>query len=141
MMLDANANIDIQNADGNTALHLTAMLYRPEIVEMFPADADVRIQNKNGDTALHLACTQRIICDSGECLKSLLQKRRVDVDIQNILGYTGLHYAFQRSFTKAIQLLIKKGGKLDIKDKCGRTPLDMDPYCLNHNTKRSYLPQ
>jgi ankyrin repeat protein len=48
-----------------------------------------------------------------------------DVDAFNANGQTALHRAAQRGADKIVQFLADRGAKLDMKDKQGRTPLDL----------------
>jgi uncharacterized protein len=48
-----------------------------------------------------------------------------DVNAANMNGLTALHGAAARGADRIAQLLVEKGAKLDIKDKKGRTPLDV----------------
>ena len=55
-MLELNANINHQDDDGNTALHLAAAQKQNETAKiLIDKDADVRIRNKKGMTPLMLA--------------------------------------------------------------------------------------
>ncbi|GET26009.1 ankyrin repeat domain-containing protein [Prolixibacter sp. NT017] len=50
-LIDAHANLDIQNNEGSTALHAAAFFCRIEIVQMLmDAGADKNIQNNHGAT-------------------------------------------------------------------------------------------
>jgi hypothetical protein len=52
LLLDAGADIGIQNNDGSTALHVAAFFCHPEIVKMLlKKGADKSIKNKYGSTA------------------------------------------------------------------------------------------
>lgn len=48
-----------------------------------------------------------------------------DVNAVNKNGLTALHGAAARGADQIVQLLVEKGARLDIKDKKGRTPLDV----------------
>jgi RNA polymerase sigma-70 factor (ECF subfamily) len=47
----------------------------------------------------------------------------VDIDAQNEVGQTLLHWAVQQGRADAVELLIRHGAALDIQDKSGHTPL------------------
>ena len=50
-LIDANAELDIQNSEGSTALHAAAFFCRVEIVKLLlEAGADKTIENKHGAT-------------------------------------------------------------------------------------------
>jgi ankyrin repeat protein len=48
-----------------------------------------------------------------------------DVNATNDLGFTAIHYAAQTGRTRIIELLAANGAKLDVKNKAGKTPLDL----------------
>jgi ankyrin repeat protein len=48
-----------------------------------------------------------------------------DVNATNDLGFTAIHYAAQTGRTRIIELLAASGARLDIKNKAGKTPLDL----------------
>jgi hypothetical protein len=53
MLIEAKANLNLQNKDGSTALHTAAFLCHPEIVEaLLKAGADKAIKTNTGATAL-----------------------------------------------------------------------------------------
>src|SRR5262245_52678232 len=58
-----------------------------------------------------------------EAVKVLLD-RHVDLNAVTDAGQTALHFA-ALSMDSVVELLVMNGAKLDIKDKQGRTPLDM----------------
>ena len=55
----------------------------------------------------------------------LLIERGADVNAVNSRGLTAMHYAAKSGNDQAVQLLADHGGKLDVKDRLGRTPTDM----------------
>ena len=96
--------------------------------------ADPSIEQKNHVTALILAAglgrglgvfndefaTEK---QQYEAVKVLLD-RHVDVNAATDAGQTALHFA-ALSMDTVVELLVMNGAKLDLKDKQGRTPLDM----------------
>jgi ankyrin repeat protein len=60
MLIDARANLNVQDKHGDTPLHVAIMKNNLIIVQMLiDAGADVNVQAKNGRTALHLAADLR----------------------------------------------------------------------------------
>src|SRR5437762_7755058 len=49
----------------------------------------------------------------------------VDINAFNMNGQTAVHSAVARGATSVVRYLAENGAKLDIKDKQGRTPLDV----------------
>ena len=69
MLLKHNADLNIQDNSGYTALHLAVNARDENLVRLcFEHHADVNIQNNSGYTALHLAVNARDVikyCTSG----------------------------------------------------------------------------
>ncbi len=55
----------------------------------------------------------------------LLLDKGADVNAVNSRNMTAAHYAARTGNDEALKLLVERGAKLDIKDRIGRTPLDM----------------
>jgi uncharacterized protein len=96
--------------------------------------ADPNARQKNGSTALMLAAglgrgTSAFTKDyatEGELLESVkvLIAAGADVNALDDAGETPLHYGAQAS-DDIVKYLAEKGAKLDVKDKKGRTPVEM----------------
>lgn len=107
MLITAGANIDIQNDNGNTSLHLVTC---HEITKLLiAAGAQLDIQNNDGWTPLHWSAY------FGEIeITKLLIEAEANLDIQNNNGYTALHYAV--AYTETRQMLIKAGANVNIQN-------------------------
>jgi ankyrin repeat protein len=96
--------------------------------------ADAALTQRSGATALMLAAGlgrgtgafQKDVGTEADLLEAvkLCVEHGVDVNAVNGTGETALHFAVQ-SGDSLVQYLAQKGALLDVKDKQGRTPLDV----------------
>lgn len=86
--------VNIQNANGETALHLLAHNNRPEIIRyLLLLNANVGLQDYEGNTALHIAVKQKHI----DVLRIILQKgsdHAKYIDKKNNGKFYGIMLAF-----------------------------------------------
>jgi len=75
-------NVNLQNMDGGTALHLASMSGSREVVKMLLRfkNIDINLQNNNGYTALHMA----VLYKNKDIVKVLLRNKDIDVNIKNM---------------------------------------------------------
>ena len=84
---------------------------------------DPNLKNPDGMTALHLAIKSKQTYTA----KLLVNNSRVDKNCQDEAGNTPMHWATRKLLMDVVELLLKKGAKIDIKNKGGKTPLqDVD---------------
>jgi ankyrin repeat protein len=102
---------------------------------LLDAGADPTIKQPRGTNALMMSCgvgrglgvfakdvgTEADLRRAAE----LLINKGVDVNLANDDGLTGVHIAAQAGLDSVVRLLAEHGAKLDVKDKRGRTPVDM----------------
>ena len=124
LLLDHNADVNIQDKDGRTPLHWCAREGNENLCRLLlEHNADVNIQEKHGFTALHW-CAFR----GYENLFRLLLERNADVNIQDKDGSTPLHLSARRNrdCSMIIDLLVKYGVQnLNIHDAEGLTLLQL----------------
>lgn len=144
ILLEAGANVNAQNLQGDTPLHTNIFVgmtkTQPYLTDrsrdknekltnsiiklLLKYKANVDIQNKSGETPLFLAIRSRIFADV-----EILVNSSANVNVQNTDGDTPLHinisnYKIQ---THGItQLLVKANANANIQNKLGQTPL----HCL-----------
>jgi len=105
VLMDKGANPSIATEDHSTPLMVAAGLGVP-----LAASED----NIEGATK----------GDPIEAVKLFLQAG-ADVNAANDLGFTAMHYAAQTGRSRVIEILAANGARLDIKNKAGKTPLDL----------------
>uniref|UniRef100_A0ABD2XC71 Uncharacterized protein n=1 Tax=Trichogramma kaykai TaxID=54128 RepID=A0ABD2XC71_9HYME len=114
---------------GDTPLHLALVFGRKKTVEMLlMRDANPFVPNKDGLTPLHVVC--RNFPNAHELVKMLFELSNekyhpVQVDAQDNLGKTPLHYVLSRNhkIQNTVRLLLENGASPNLADKEGLTPL------------------
>lgn len=86
LLIDAGADLNIQNADGSTALHTAAVFGNNEIAQLLiDAGSDLNAKNNDGATALHVSAFFGRL----EIVKALIAKG-ADTSVKNGRGHTAL---------------------------------------------------
>jgi len=107
LLLEAGADVNVKNKDGETALMKASYNGYTEIVKMLiDAGADVNIKDRYGTTALMLAS----LYGYTEIVE-LLIKAGANVNIKNSYGGTALRWASANGSTKIVELLKEAGAK------------------------------
>lgn len=119
-LIDAKANGNHKNAEGNTALHLSVIGDSLEILSLLTKqNIDSSIRNAKGITALE----QAIINENWQATKILLSVE-TDIDGWDKYGATKLHSAILNEKFELIQLLLDAGANPQKKDKWGKTAIE-----------------
>jgi ankyrin repeat protein len=133
MLIDAGANLDIQNKYGSTALIFAADNSNHTSTEntvkmLIDAGANLDIQDENGSTALIFA-VDNIGDTSTENTVKMLIDSGANLDIQDENKTTALMIAIDNigdtsaDTEKNVRMLIDAGANLDIQDENGLTAL------------------
>ena len=128
---------DASLGEGTTALARAAKSNDLQLMRMLlDAGADPKLTLKDRTTPLMIAAAGGAVVgayaiaipvtedSSIEAIKLCLE-RGVDINAFNTSGTTALHSAVQRGAEKVVRYLADHGAKLDMKNKQGRTPLDI----------------
>ena len=99
VLLNAGADPNITDADGNTPLHhaIEGSCSKQTLEVIIGHGADVNTTNKNGITAFMLACKKR----NTDAMK-MFQNTRADPNIADADGNTLLHHACERGCSKKV---------------------------------------
>lgn len=113
-------NVNSCNAEGYTALHMTAIHGQTEICKVIIQSGGLlNAQTREGLlTPLMLACKNRRL----EIVK-LLIKYGCNIDMQDSEGNTALHYACRSRDTKIVSVLVEYDPDLNIKNCMNKTAL------------------
>lgn len=102
-------NVNVQNEDGNTPLHLACLndekqgnIKYVKALCVHP-DLDVNIKNKYGVTPLHHACYQL----DTEFVEILLKNEKINVNALDEYGAHSLYHAFHKENYDVIDILVK----------------------------------
>uniref|UniRef100_A0A3B4UA74 E3 ubiquitin-protein ligase HACE1 n=1 Tax=Seriola dumerili TaxID=41447 RepID=A0A3B4UA74_SERDU len=119
-LLEYNADVNICNNEGLTAIHWLAVNGRTELLhDLVQHVSNVDVEDAMGQTALHVACQNghktTVLCllDSG-----------ADINRPNVSGATPLYFACSHGQRDTAQILLSRGAKY-LADKNGITPLDL----------------
>lgn len=121
LLTAARADVNVRDANGDTALMLAAAAASPQCLDMLlQAGAEVNARGLHGLSAAH----QAAISGSAPCLSALLEAgadfRAGDQD-----GSTPLHAALEWGSPSNARLLIEAGADVGARDTNGKTPLHM----------------
>jgi ankyrin repeat protein len=130
-------NGDAGLGDGTTALARAAKGNDLQVMKMLlDAGADPKLSLKDRTTVLMLAAAGGAVAgpyqlgipvteaSSIEAVKLFLD-RGVDVNAFNTMGQTAMHLAVARGARHLVTFLAEHGAAVDVKNKQGRTPLDI----------------
>jgi len=115
--IDAGADVDARNRDGNTPLHDATRNW--EVLHLLvDAGADVNARDDDGRTPLH---THAWTVDPG--VVRVLLDAGADVNARDNKGGTPLHRSVKAGMPEVVQALLDAGADLGARDNDGRTPL------------------
>ncbi|KAG5792671.1 hypothetical protein H9Q69_008293 [Fusarium xylarioides] len=114
------ADVSVGDEDGWTPLHFACSEGHTEVIdELLSHDADPRLTDSFGKNPLHLASR-----DGQEAAFNVIFKKYPELLGKTTkAGITPLHFAILYSNEKIVDICLKEGAALDVKDNDGWTPL------------------
>lgn len=129
-----NADINLTDNEGNTALHIAAQFDSPLCVERLLLRNPAELRNNSGFTPLISACAfpightrdshDEFTSTRSACIIKLLQAG-ANVNATDNSGMTALHYAAWYGNLAAIQFLLDGAADTTLRDKNGQTAADI----------------
>lgn len=134
LLVEAGANINAQDSDGNTALHHAAQGEMHDIARylLTKCNALADIENDDEETPFDLA----IHSDDTEMVRLFLDNRTLNVNRKDYTGATALHHAVEAENTELVRILLTAGAKVNVKDCLGDTPLSIAREAENEDIIR-----
>lgn len=119
------ADVNRRATDGQTPLLDAAQRGHAEVVRvLLDAGADPRITDSGNmtSTPAHKAAYM----GHADVARLLVADPRLELNVQGPYnGYTPLHDAVWHGHVEAARVFVEAGARMDLRDLCGRTPLDM----------------
>lgn len=121
-LVEAGASLTPKSLTGLTLLGVAIVTEQPCMVKYFldTCRLDINEPDMEGNSPLIVA----VINGNVTMVKCLL-KRGADLNVQNKIGMTALHFAVSLRLTGLVQLLVGKGADYTLRDKNGRTPFTL----------------
>ncbi|MCJ1252518.1 Ankyrin-2 [Lignoscripta atroalba] len=123
ILLNKEADVNMKNYSGQTALHFCASKNNLETArKLISHKASARVKDKRGQLALHRAAA----VGSVPMVKLLLENKS-PLNATDMSGYTALHHAISEGHGDTALVLLKAGAETDKKDVDGHLAIELAP--------------
>jgi ankyrin repeat protein len=122
ILMKANANVNLQNIYGETALHMSILVKNIYMFqEILKKNVDYNLWDIDGMLPLMIVFKNNL---DNQFIEPLIEK--TNFNIQNSKGKTCLHYIVEADLWKKYKpILIKKKMDISLKDETGKTAFDL----------------
>ncbi|MDR1236281.1 MAG: ankyrin repeat domain-containing protein [Holosporaceae bacterium] len=132
-MFSIKVEPNIQNSQKETPLHIAVRGGHMNIVDLLLERGAVDYPNSFGQTPLHVVAYKPVFTDADEAVvRSLLADRRINLNAEDNLKNTPLHYAALYNNRLLTQLLLDKGANPNAQNREGDTPLHCAVQAANN---------
>ena len=121
VLIDAGADINIQNDEGSSPLNTACASGALDVVKMLvEAGAGLRATDNKGHTCLILAARFR----QTKIVRYLVGLPEVELNHRDtVKNFTALHYSVENEDTDVVRVLIDAGADIETRGNYGRSPL------------------
>ncbi|MFP3032786.1 MAG: ankyrin repeat domain-containing protein, partial [Wolbachia sp.] len=122
-LVSQGASLEAKDNSNNTPLHNACNNGHVKVVEyLIQEGASLKAKNKDGEAPLHVAVQHD---GTLEVIEFILSRDLSGINNVTNEGRTSLHLAIQGNKLNTVELLLRKGASIAVKDKNGKTPLDL----------------
>lgn len=134
-LLSQKVPLETKNKRGDTALAFAVANSQSEVAKLLisaGADVDVTVAGKNEDTLFI-----RALLSDPDLGKTILAKKKSVLDKPNKLGETALFQATRLGDVETLRFLLSQGANKTLKNKAGKTPLDIAKESANEDVQKA----
>jgi ankyrin repeat protein len=138
VMLSAESKVDVDQRDqfGNTALHYAMIKRNLDAINKLRRDnASLEIENRYGETPVDYGLkgsdvfVSPVFLPDSDMMNMGLKYQQIDT--QDDIGNTALHYAMAMEETQKIAILMNAGANFMVPNKDGKVPLEYCSYDMS----------
>jgi hypothetical protein len=119
------ADLDVRGQHGRNPLHAAAYSGNSEVARKVIEYNRTYINARDEDGSTPLLFASRGHCFKDGSVLRLLLEHGADINVQNRIGWTALHWASYKGALEVVRLLLERGADVEAKDNDGQTALQV----------------